>query len=135
MDPVVTSQQSGGNFNQYWCANNNPYKFTDPDGRFSWEMFGGAFTLEGSVGLGLSAKVNFGPIKASLGLGSVTPFGGGVTFAPDGYAVQRIEGPSASVELFDSFGVGYKGSEDATFQGRRGRFTAKRVLLVGLWLA
>ena len=24
----------GSNFNPYWYANNNPYKFTDPDGRF-----------------------------------------------------------------------------------------------------
>lgn len=33
MDPVTTSQENGGNFNRYWYANNNPYKFTDPDGR------------------------------------------------------------------------------------------------------
>ena len=25
----------GGNFNRYWYANNNPYRFTDPDGRRS----------------------------------------------------------------------------------------------------
>jgi RHS repeat-associated protein len=32
VDPV-TADSSGGNFNRYWYANNNPYKFTDPDGR------------------------------------------------------------------------------------------------------
>jgi len=34
VDPV-TADSVGGNFNRYWYANNNPYKFKDPDGRFS----------------------------------------------------------------------------------------------------
>jgi RHS repeat-associated protein len=32
VDPV-TVDSAGGNFNRYWYANNNPYRFTDPDGR------------------------------------------------------------------------------------------------------
>jgi RHS repeat-associated protein len=32
VDPV-TADGNSGNFNRYWYANNNPYKFTDPDGR------------------------------------------------------------------------------------------------------
>lgn len=32
-DPVGTSVESGYNFNRYWYANNNTYKFKDPDGR------------------------------------------------------------------------------------------------------
>lgn len=35
MDPVSTDPNSGGNFNRYWYGNNNPYRFTDPDGRMS----------------------------------------------------------------------------------------------------
>lgn len=34
VDPV-TANSVGGNFNRYWYANNNPYRFTDPDGRQS----------------------------------------------------------------------------------------------------
>src|SRR5690606_11052590 len=34
-DPVHVSATDGSNFNRYWYANNNPYKFTDPDGRRS----------------------------------------------------------------------------------------------------
>lgn len=34
VDPVTADGNNGGNFNRYWYANNNPYKFTDPDGRF-----------------------------------------------------------------------------------------------------
>jgi len=32
VDPVLPND-NGGSFNRYWYANNNPYKFTDPDGR------------------------------------------------------------------------------------------------------
>lgn len=32
-DPVTVNPNTGANFNRYAYANNNPYKFTDPDGR------------------------------------------------------------------------------------------------------
>lgn len=32
-DPVQADPNAGQNFNRYYYANNNPYKFTDPDGR------------------------------------------------------------------------------------------------------
>ncbi|MCD9026831.1 hypothetical protein LDO26_01190 [Luteimonas sp. BDR2-5] len=34
-DPVQANPNTGQNFNRYWYANNNPYRFTDPDGRLS----------------------------------------------------------------------------------------------------
>ena len=33
IDPVAANPGTGGNFNRYWYANDNPYRFTDPDGR------------------------------------------------------------------------------------------------------
>jgi hypothetical protein len=33
VDPVKANANSGENFNRYYYANNNPYRFTDPDGR------------------------------------------------------------------------------------------------------
>ncbi|WP_425476558.1 RHS repeat-associated core domain-containing protein, partial [Arenimonas oryziterrae] len=33
VDPIATDANSGVNFGRYWYANNNPYKFSDPDGR------------------------------------------------------------------------------------------------------
>ena len=35
VDPVVTDWDSGGSFNRYVYAQNNPYRYTDPDGRNS----------------------------------------------------------------------------------------------------
>ncbi|MGH8085511.1 MAG: hypothetical protein ACREPV_09575 [Lysobacter sp.] len=35
VDPVQANPNDGQNFNRYYYANNNPYKFTDPDGRQS----------------------------------------------------------------------------------------------------
>lgn len=34
VDPVA-AREKGDNFNRYWYANSNPYRFTDPDGRES----------------------------------------------------------------------------------------------------
>jgi RHS repeat-associated protein len=33
VDPVTANAENGSNFNRYKYASNNPYKFTDPDGR------------------------------------------------------------------------------------------------------
>ena len=33
VDPVTAHSNPVGAFNRYWYANNNPYRFTDPDGR------------------------------------------------------------------------------------------------------
>ncbi|MGH8051011.1 MAG: RHS repeat-associated core domain-containing protein, partial [Arenimonas sp.] len=38
VDPVETDPNTGASFNRYAYANNNPYRFTDPDGRISKEL-------------------------------------------------------------------------------------------------
>lgn len=35
VDPVTTDAGTGANFNRYWYANDNPYRYMDPDGRRS----------------------------------------------------------------------------------------------------
>ena len=37
VDPVAADGNSGGNFNRYAYVSNNPYRFTDPDGRYKCE--------------------------------------------------------------------------------------------------
>lgn len=38
---MTADGNTGGNFNRYWYANNNPYKFIDPDGRAVERVVGG----------------------------------------------------------------------------------------------
>ncbi len=40
VDPVTAYSNPIGAFNRYWYATNNPYKFTDPDGRSEMNVFG-----------------------------------------------------------------------------------------------
>lgn len=44
IDPVQANPNNGQNFNRYWYGNNNPYKFTDPDGRAVQYAIGGTVT-------------------------------------------------------------------------------------------
>ena len=37
VDPVTTDPNTGAMFNRYMYANNNPYRYIDPDGRVGWE--------------------------------------------------------------------------------------------------
>ncbi len=37
-DPIRANAKTGANFNRYAYANNNPYRFTDPDGRQSRDL-------------------------------------------------------------------------------------------------
>lgn len=73
-------------FNRYAYANNNPYKYTDPDGEFGVLGFvlGGAieagFQIASSMGNGASfseaaSNLNYGAIGAQAALGSVGGFG------------------------------------------------------------
>ena len=48
-DPVLTSMVDGSNFNKFNYANNNPYRFTDPDGRLSCADMGGNCQSYGSL--------------------------------------------------------------------------------------
>lgn len=41
VDPVQANPDNGQNFNRYYYVDNNPYKFTDPDGRAKACAIGG----------------------------------------------------------------------------------------------
>jgi RHS repeat-associated protein len=74
-DPIRVDGAAGGNFNRYWYANNNPYRFMDPDGRQAcvctpealWAQLGRAFnhgvdTTEQAV----AKKLDESDIRAQL---------------------------------------------------------------------
>ncbi|CBA16819.1 RHS repeat-associated core domain-containing protein [Xanthomonas albilineans] len=49
VDPVTAEVKTGGNFNRYWYAGNNPYKYTDPNGRCFWDGCVGEAIIAGFV--------------------------------------------------------------------------------------
>jgi hypothetical protein len=49
VDPVTADANLGTNFNRYWYANNNPYMFTDPDGRFGQCATPGSCAVQNAV--------------------------------------------------------------------------------------
>ena len=68
VDPVGVDLASGGNFNRYWYANNNPHKFVDPDGRDSSMFYTlPQYSIEPPAGLtptqaGWAAAAHFGAV-------------------------------------------------------------------------
>ncbi|MEA5668065.1 RHS repeat-associated core domain-containing protein [Stenotrophomonas sp. MH1] len=57
VDPVTAYSNPVGAFNRYWYANNNPYRFTDPDGRCVWD---GCVVEAIVVGAAIGAVINTG---------------------------------------------------------------------------
>ena len=87
MDPVVTDANTGGSFNRYNYANNNPYLFTDPDGRCGVREGLGCYTTvfpEGpsDSGAGSSSRGVRGPSPTGAVVGA--GFGAAVAVGCDG---------------------------------------------------
>ncbi|WP_052100847.1 RHS repeat-associated core domain-containing protein [Novilysobacter arseniciresistens] len=76
VDPVTADSATGANFNRYWYANNNPYKFTDPDGRVAQVIWGGI------IGAGVeiaaqklanpNASINWNSVGVATAVGAAT---------------------------------------------------------------
>jgi RHS repeat-associated protein len=68
VDPVTTDAKDGTSFNRYVYGNSNPYKYTDPDGRYSlsWESVPG---FGGGVTVGYDARTTELAITVNLGAG------------------------------------------------------------------
>ncbi|MCW0459360.1 hypothetical protein NB717_000428 [Xanthomonas sacchari] len=125
VDPVVVDTVKTSNFNRYVYANNNPYRFNDPDGRASWDIISDSFRVEVGLGPQLEIKGKIGKIvKAEVGLGSMRG-GFGATVA-DGYTFEEGRGPSLGVTIGDKFQIGRSASSNRSEQGRYGvPFTEK----------
>lgn len=76
VDPVTANSVNGSNFNRYWYANNNPYKFVDPDGRFGivGALIGGGIEVGVQVFVeGKSfSQVDKSDVAVAMAVGAVT---------------------------------------------------------------
>jgi RHS repeat-associated protein len=75
VDPVAAHQLPGQSFNRYWCANNRPYTFTDPDGRVAnfFVKAGIDFALELTIQYATTGGVDVGEALAETAKGSLNP--------------------------------------------------------------
>ncbi len=80
VDPVTADSVTGDNFNRYWYANNNPYGFVDPDGRFvQLAAIAVGAAAGGLVGASISGyksysetgSVKFGAVASGFGQGAL----------------------------------------------------------------
>jgi RHS repeat-associated protein len=80
VDPVAKNANTGGSFNRYSYAGNNPYKYIDPDGR----AFCGSYQCEKYDSSNRAGGTNSGPSgRASAAAAQVTgSLGGAVAGAP-----------------------------------------------------
>ena len=79
IDPVTTDANTGGSFNRYAYANNSPYKYIDPDGRFG--VLGAAIGAGIEIGIQLHTEGRVNNLTAVFvagGVGVVTGGLGGV---------------------------------------------------------
>lgn len=95
VDPVTAYNQPLVAFNRYRYANNNPYKFTDPDGRFG--LAGASIGAGIELGFQLIAEekswseVNWSDVGVAAAVGAVTGGVGG-RFATAAYKGTSIGG-------------------------------------------
>jgi RHS repeat-associated protein len=88
-DPVASDPNNGGNFNRYWYGNNNPYKYTDPDGMLAcWQVHG-----RGSQTCIDYANRQFAEDSRAL----VSMFGGPLGTAQDAY-IEFTENTQAAIQ-------------------------------------
>jgi uncharacterized protein RhaS with RHS repeats len=69
VDPITTDAKTGSSFNRYVYGNNNPYRFTDPDGRSALDI---GFFLIDAAKFGIAAYTGVGVQSAAADLAAST---------------------------------------------------------------
>jgi hypothetical protein len=96
VDPVTTDAKTGSSFNRYVYANNNPYKYIDPDGRFGVSF---------EVCLGWCAGIAIGYNRASTELAVTANVGAGLGGGATIDLRPNENGRAGSTESDNSHGV------------------------------
>lgn len=96
-DPVQADPNTGANFNRYAYANDNPYRYTDPDGRDVTEFVGGLFveTAHLVTGQGFNGSAVVGALKDGY-----NGEGGGVGHAllEDARTISAVAGAAGAIK-------------------------------------
>jgi len=123
VDPVAAGAES---FSRYWYANNNPFKYTDPDGRSPDLVVDAAFVVyDGGQFLGASAAAAVGALTDNQSLQSAGLAGMGETGANLGASalsavVPGLAAPMARGALnAGEEAIRLSKYEDKTLQGSR----------------
>jgi RHS repeat-associated protein len=97
VDPVQFREDNIFSFNRYAYANNNPYKYTDPDGRVPVIVTAVVGAVSGAVAGGLgAAAMGGGDVSKVVGAG-MGALVGGVVGAVSGPATAAVAGRSAGI--------------------------------------
>ena len=104
IDPVVTDASSGKSFNRYAYANNNPYKYIDPDGREPGQLTAWPVPSSGVInkadkpgeGDGHFGTRRAGGTRSHTGIDIQAANGAKVVAAGDGKVVNIQPNPSAT---------------------------------------
>ena len=72
VDPVAADTTTGSNFNRFAYANNNPYRFTDPDGRAGKELSPDPTNLDKITVTGQRPSSGTAPSSQMTTLGTVS---------------------------------------------------------------
>ena len=78
VDPITAYSNPVGAFNRYWYANNNPYRFIDPDGRKASMLDHPGIPISSVSGVSPEVKGNYAATEANRSLvrsGSVRSYG------------------------------------------------------------
>jgi hypothetical protein len=78
VDPVTTDAKSGEHFGRYHYANNNPFKYTDPDGQIPALALFAIGAAQGAIGAMRDPNASTGSIVAGAIGGGVSGLMGGM---------------------------------------------------------
>ena len=70
-DPINFTPKNLASFNRYAYANNNPYKYVDPDGKFAWFIFSGILSTANAAAIVHSAYAGYMATGVAGAVGSV----------------------------------------------------------------